>query len=1023
MEIELNIPETEITGKDISVETGNTNIAVLEDTKDLDITYNRKEYSIIGDGIFISSVLEDVPEWLGNLIDSTFEAAILSRDQNLINRMEAILTAMDYVPKNQYTEQINQIVDEDGIINTRIATLNSNLTDAINTANATIAEIDLTYASKDEASAIATNVITASLSADGEIGSTLIELQNAYADLESTTAESIILLESIMEGEINGNASAMETIRSYVGIDEAGASTGTGLSAYLEDSNGVIGGADSQLNNTIKVTAEEIESKFAYNSVVNINGVYKKSGFGLTTNYTSGNGTEANPYVSEFWIDASRLRFTNSNVTGQTAPFTIDATGTTPQITFNGKVTFSNISDSATYIPTISSVTAAQTTANTAVTNAATANTLLADIASDSKLTPDEKISTKKELDIIVSEYSKNTAQANTYSVSSSTYTTSYNSLSSYITPLLSSLSTTSTIVGTTFRTNFKNYYDARTDLLNAIATKISTNATAYANGVATAQTNYTNTVKQALIDGEISTAEANAIATAKKVIVTASGLVPAYGSATVSNISYDTDEDAFVLYSSSDSSIGAAYPAFRVSSSSNETFKISLSVKASAASSSGLYFGICEYDSELPDGKTHVSNGASASASVVQEDTRIKWLGANNGAITTDWVTKNFEYVPTSTAKWASIVILNWTDMGTAKLYFKGLQNISSPTISWQSEVQAAINNNATTIDGAKITTGTVDAARLNVNQLNALNITAGSVAAEHITGSIITGKLISASTFEASYLDFGNGFKLLTAYHIAVSTYNANPSMYTDAILRTGYTSYRIPTFPKVTEESKSETLGYNQSLYGRISSYNTANTGNFYKARLARPLVATVSSARMVYTNALFTGDTKSASSAAITDGRSIDFSIYFGSAEILRCYSSDGSIRSATINSSYIYVYTPYKSNSNISLPSGSLSGSSYGNVVTRTDNVFATIDTGVFKFSVSASRTLSGYGQGGDDNQYLYTDIGKSISLTLMANSVYLPFDWTTGKISIKNNRSNTTVTASFSIGVYVDNMQ
>ena len=363
MEIELNIPETEITGKDISVETGNTNIAVSEDTKDLDITYNRKEYSIIGDGIFISSVLDDVPEWLDDLIDSTFEAAILSRDQNLINRMEAILTAMDYVPKNRYTEQINQIVDEDGIINTRIATLNSNLTDAINTANATIAEIDLTYASKDEAAAIATNTLTASLSADGEIGSTLINLQNAYADLESTTAESIILLESVMEGEINGNASAMQTIRSYVGIDEAGASIGTGLSAYLESSDGTIGGADSQLANTIRVTAEGVESKFAYNSIVNINGIYKKSGFGLTTNYTSGSGTEANPYVSEFWIDASRLKFTNSNQTGRVAPFTIDATEATPQITFNGKVAFSNVTGTATHTSGTSSPTLGATTA------------------------------------------------------------------------------------------------------------------------------------------------------------------------------------------------------------------------------------------------------------------------------------------------------------------------------------------------------------------------------------------------------------------------------------------------------------------------------------------------------------------------------------------------------------------------------------------------------------------------------------------------------------------------------------
>lgn len=501
MEIELNIPETEITGKDISVETGNTNIAVSDDTKDLDITYNRKEYSIIGDGIFISSVLDDVPEWLGDLIESTFEAAILSRDQNLINRMEAILTAMDYVPKNKYTEQINQIVDEDGIINTRIATLNSNLTDAISSTNATVAEINLTYTSKDEAAAIATNVLTASLSGSGEIGSVLVELQEAYADLESTTAQSISMLESVMEGEINGNATAMETIRTYVGIDGAGASTGLGklniilnniqnqvdgsistwfydaeptlvnlpasewtnteirnihlgdiyydrltgfayrfafediedipdagtiytwiritdsditkaladaaqaqetadgkittfyqstpptaegigdiwidsdagnkmyrwngttwgsdlvgtmvanaeavtaLEADLNNTNIVVGGHTTQLSTVDTRIADgvaSVETKWAYNSIVNINGVYKKSGFGLTTNYTSGAGTQANPYVSEFWIDASRLKFTNSNQTGQVAPFTIDATGATPNISFNGIVNFTN---------------------------------------------------------------------------------------------------------------------------------------------------------------------------------------------------------------------------------------------------------------------------------------------------------------------------------------------------------------------------------------------------------------------------------------------------------------------------------------------------------------------------------------------------------------------------------------------------------------------------------------------------------------------------------------------------------
>ena len=347
--MELEIENTEVvSANNIQIEAPGS-VEVIEGEKDYKVSVVKKEYTIIGDSIFIPSMYEDAPPWLKEFINTTLEVAITNRDQSLIDRMEAILTLMDYVPKNMYTEQINQIVSEDGIINSRIATLNSNLTDAISSTNATVAEINLTYASKNEAAAIATNVLTASLSGNGEIGSALIQLQEAYADLESTTAQSINMLESVMEGEINGNATAMETIRTYVGIDEAGASTGTGLSAYLEGSNGVIGGADSELNNTIKVTAEGVESKFAYNSVVNINGTYKKSGFGLTTNYTSGNGTQANPYVSEFWIDASRLKFTNSAQTGQTAPFTIDATGTTPEITFNGIVNFTNVTN----VPTI----------------------------------------------------------------------------------------------------------------------------------------------------------------------------------------------------------------------------------------------------------------------------------------------------------------------------------------------------------------------------------------------------------------------------------------------------------------------------------------------------------------------------------------------------------------------------------------------------------------------------------------------------------------------------------------------
>lgn len=147
----------------------------------------------------------------------------------------------------------------------------------------------------------------------------------------------------------------------------------------------------------------------------------------------------------------------------------------------------------------------AQQTANNAVQSAATANALLSDIANDNKLTAQEKQETKKEWDIIVSEKPKNDASADKYGVSKTAYGTSYNTLSTYITPLLSSLSTTSDISGATFRSKFKAYYDARTDLLNAISAKAKSLADTaqqtanaardYAQGIANDLSSYKKTV------------------------------------------------------------------------------------------------------------------------------------------------------------------------------------------------------------------------------------------------------------------------------------------------------------------------------------------------------------------------------------------------------------------------------------------------------------------------------------------------------------------------------------------------
>ena len=114
----------------------------------------------------------------------------------------------------------------------------------------------------------------------------------------------------------------------------------------------------------------------------------------------------------------------------------------------------------------------AQGTADKAVTDASTANkkaeqalSSISDLASDNKLTPDEKQSTLKEFETIQLEKQSLTSRAQKYGVDTSNYISKYNALSTYLNPLLTDLTTTSDIVGTTFRNNFKAYYEARSTL------------------------------------------------------------------------------------------------------------------------------------------------------------------------------------------------------------------------------------------------------------------------------------------------------------------------------------------------------------------------------------------------------------------------------------------------------------------------------------------------------------------------------------------------------------------------------
>lgn len=357
---ELDTSTIEITNSIDNVVIDNTNIIAgydnsynvdIEDLSDLDITVAKKEYTIVGDDIYIPQLYDDAPQWMKDLVELVVDVSMTTNSTKLINDMKAMLQefAVSYVPLNQYTQSILDLGNEDMRLNALIETLNSNFNNGLSEANAQIIDLKLTKASKEEVVAQVIQTISAQLAdPDSNIGATIGRLDRAIATEQQARALSMSVLTASIESvdaDVIANAEVVQSALAYVGIDEAGASTGTGLSGYLEASDGTIGGADSELANSIRITAEGVESKWAYNSTVNVNGVYRKSGFGLTTSNFSGSGTKADPYTSEFWIDATKLRFTNSANTGRTAPFTIDASGATPQITFNGKVSFSNVTN------------------------------------------------------------------------------------------------------------------------------------------------------------------------------------------------------------------------------------------------------------------------------------------------------------------------------------------------------------------------------------------------------------------------------------------------------------------------------------------------------------------------------------------------------------------------------------------------------------------------------------------------------------------------------------------------------
>ena len=132
--------------------------------------------------------------------------------------------------------------------------------------------------------------------------------------------------------------------------------------------------------------------------------------------------------------------------------------------------------------------------------------------------------------------------------------------------------------------------------------------------------------------------------------------------------ITYNKTENAVQIQSSSDDTITAALPAFRVSP--DMTYRVRVLFRGETARSSGLYLRMQEYNGELAEDKTHVGSGGS---NFIQERTSYTAF-YNNGSVPNTYSWLEYDYTPAAGVKWASFSFYNWSGMGNDKLFVRNV-------------------------------------------------------------------------------------------------------------------------------------------------------------------------------------------------------------------------------------------------------------------------------------------------------------------------------------------------------------
>jgi hypothetical protein len=265
--------DVELRSDAIEVSAGYDKPLVIEAEPRVEVV--KKEYSIVGDGLYASVNAEEAPLWLTSIIDQVTTGALAASNSNLTNATAAVtsyLTELE-IARNNYQELINISATIDQVITSKLATLDA----TIKSANAKIVNLEAASVTPDQAVAIVANAIQASVNG-GAIAARI-------GTVQSTVANHLV-----------SQASKVEV-----------------LTAEFETLDENVNSAVATLENTVSANADQAMAKFSYDATLKLNGTYYSSGFGLKT-LLDGSTDLNNPSgSSEFWVRADKTRFVGSS--------------------------------------------------------------------------------------------------------------------------------------------------------------------------------------------------------------------------------------------------------------------------------------------------------------------------------------------------------------------------------------------------------------------------------------------------------------------------------------------------------------------------------------------------------------------------------------------------------------------------------------------------------------------------------------------------------------------------------------